>query len=445
MDKNLKLATNYLEPMILAYSRINPAFFLKVKQYLDTSSLKGKSYFNDEKYQRIFNLISKFYDKKRVFPKQNTIKAIVDKIERDEEIKLLLFSIIDTMYKTDSIEIDNDYIEEEVKNFISEAQLYEAILESQIDIAERNFSKVSERVEKAIRVNFDKDLGLSINNIDEAMSRIKKHDDEDCIDTGYPHLNRLLDGGFHPKEIYCIAAVPGGGKTMMLGNFALNMYLQGKNVLVYTFETSTERLMMRYFANLTGMNKKEILNSENTLKERFDNMQQVTTPGELILKEYNSNEVSSNDLMAHIVDLEMYLGFKPDVILSDYLLIMKTNDGSLSSDNSYKYYKTVTEELRNIGKSLSVPIVTACQINREGMGDKGGSKAHVTAKDVSESRGIYDTVDVFWTIAQTSNDYKNNRLYFYFDKNRNDKTGVKIEFKVNYEHMKMTEESIIGE
>jgi replicative DNA helicase len=445
MDKNLKLSTSLLEPMILAYSRINPAFFLKVKQYLDTSQLAGKSYFNDEKYQRIFNLISKFYDKKRSFPKQNTLKAIIDRIEKDEEIKFLLFSIVDTMYDTESIELDEEFVEDEVKNFISEAQLYEAILESQIDIAERNFSKVSERVEKAIRVNFDKDLGLSINDIGEAIARIKKHDDEDCIDSGYPHLNRLLDGGFHPKEIYCIAAVPGGGKTMLLGNIALNTYLQGKNVLVYTFETSTERLMMRYFANLTGMNKKEILNSEDTLKERFSNLQEIADTGNLILKEYNANEVSSNDLMAHIVDLEMYLDFKPDIILADYLLIMKANDRSLSSENSYKYYKTVTEELRNIGKTISVPVVTACQINREGMGDKGGSKAHVTAKDVSESRGIYDTVDVFWTITQTTNDYKNNRMYLYFDKHRHDKTGIKIEYKVNYEHMKITEEAIIGE
>jgi len=287
MSSNLKLETSYLEPMILAYSRINPAFFLKVKQYLDTSQLKDKSYFNDEKYQRLFNIISRFYDKTRNFPRQNTLKALIDKIEKDPEIKFLLNSIIDTMYTTESIELDNDFIEDEVKSFISKAQLYEAILESQVDIENDNFSAVSDRVTAAINVNFDKDLGLSINDVDEVMTRIKKHDDEDCIDSGYPHLNRLLDGGFHPKEIYCIAAVPGGGKTMLLGNLALNTYLQGKNVLVYTFETSTERLMMRYFANLTGMSKTEILNSEDTLVERFGNLQQIADTGNIILKEYN--------------------------------------------------------------------------------------------------------------------------------------------------------------
>lgn len=445
MGNNLKLETKFLEPMILAYSRMNQSFFLKIKQYLDTSKLAGKSYFNDEKYQRVFNIISRFFDKTRKFPRQNTLKALIDKLERDSEIKLLLNSIVDKMYETDRVELDDAFIEEEVKNFISKAQLYEAILESQVDIENDNFSVVSDRVQKAIRVNFDKDLGLSINNIDEAISRMKKIDEEDSIDTGFPHMNRLLDGGFHPKEIYCVAGIPGSGKTMIFGNFALNMYLQGKNVLVYSFETSTERLMMRYFANLTGMSKTEILSSEETLKDRFENLKEVVTPGNLILKEYNANEVCSNDLMAHIIDLEMYMNFKPDVVIADYLLLMKTNDGSLQSENSYKYYKTVTEELRNIGKSLYIPIITGCQINREGMSDKGGSKAFVTAKDISESRGIYDTVDVFWDIAQSSTDKKNNRLYLYFDKNRNDKTGAKIEFSINYQHMKINEESIINE
>ena len=212
MSKNLKLETTFLEPMILAYSRINPSFFLKVKQYLDTSKLAGKSYFNDEKYQRIFNIISKFYDKTRNFPRQNTLKALIDKIEKDSEIKLLLNSIVDKMYETDSVELDNDFIEDEVKSFISKAQLYEAILESQVDIENDNFSAVSDRVEKAIRVNFDKDLGVSINDIDEVMNKIRRMDEEESISSGYPHLDRLLDGGFHPKEIYCVAGVPGGGK-----------------------------------------------------------------------------------------------------------------------------------------------------------------------------------------------------------------------------------------
>jgi replicative DNA helicase len=232
--------------------------------------------------------------------------------------------------------------------------------------------------------------------------------------------------------------------TGFLGNFAINIFLQGKNVLVYTFETSTERLLMRYYANLAGMSKKEIVINEEGMEEKIINISSMTE-GDLILKEYNANSISSNELMAHINDLWMYKNFKPDVIVVDYILIMSTNDKTLSSDNSYKYYKTVTEELRNIGKSLYIPILTATQINREGMADRGGTKSTITGKNVSESRGIIDTVDVFLPIIQTATDKKNSRYFLYFDKNRNERTGMRIEYEVNYEHMKLVEKGVFGE
>jgi replicative DNA helicase len=167
------------------------------------------------------------------------------------------------------------------------------------------------------------------------------------------------------------------------------------------------------------------------------------TEGDLIVKEYNANTICSNDLMANINDLMMYKGFKPDVVIVDYILIMNTNDKKLDRTNSYSYFKNVTEELRNIGKTLYLPIITACQINRQGMDEKGGSKSLTTAKDISESRGIYDTVDVFTTINQTANDRKKNKFFVYFDKNRNERTGATIEYAVDYEHMKLTEKGVI--
>jgi replicative DNA helicase len=138
----------------------------------------------------------------------------------------------------------------------------------------------------------------------------------------------------------------------------------------------------------------------------------------------------------------MYEQFKPDIVIVDYILIMLTNDKTLSSENSYKYYKTVTEELRNIAKTLYIPVVTACQINREGMADRGGTKPTLTGKDIAESRGILDTSDVFWIIRQTANEKTQNKMFLYFEKNRNERTGMKVEFDIDYEHMKLIQKGV---
>ena len=272
--------------------------------------------------------------------------------------------------------------------------------------------------------------------------------DEIKVESGFDKIKNIYFNGkksemydlqVEGKHFYTNGIV--SHNTGFLGNFAVNSFLEGKKVLVYTFETSKERLAMRYYANLVNMDKKEILMNEEGFKEK-GKQKLNDLEGDLIIKEYNTNSVCSNDLMAHVQDLKRYWGWEPDVIVIDYILIMLTNDKKLSAENSYKYYKTATEEVRNIRKSLNIPILSATQINREGMSDRGGSKAFITAKDISESRGIFDTCDWLAIITQTAKEKEKNKYHLYIDKSRNDRTGMKIEFNVNYGYMRLEEGAI---
>ena len=111
----------------------------------------------------------------------------------------------------------------------------------------------------------------------------------------------------------------------------------------------------------------------------------------------------------------------------------------MSSDNSYKFYKTVAEEYRNLCIEFDCPGLNAIQINRSGMDEKGGSKNITTSKDVSESRGVLDTADFFATINQTQKDRENMKLRLYVDKNRNGDKGKVINLGIDYSHMKFEE------
>ena len=71
------------------------------------------------------------------------------------------------------------------------------------------------------------------------------------------------------------------------------------------------------------------------------------------------------------------------------------------------------------------------------MGESGGSKATLTSKAGSESRGILDTADYYAVIIQTSQDKKKygedvGSYSLYIDKNRNDKTGLRLNFHIDY-------------
>jgi len=438
-EKNLKLPSEILEPSILVHSLNNVSFFLKVRQYLDTNVQKGKSYFNDEKYQLIFNIISRWYEKLAKFPTRKELHIMNEKMHKDdEEIRMLLDVMVDKIYDEDPNDVDPEFVEQETQGFIQENRVYEAMMMSQMDIQDGNFGAIADRMRDAITVNFDKDLGVSIRDIDRGIEMLDELGDESTIPTGFPYLDDALDGGWRGKEIYVFAATPGIGKTAILGNFAINAFLEGKKALVYTFETADRRLLSRYYSNLIEMTKREILMDEDKTRDELTDILENTS-GDVIIKEYPANAVSSNDLLAHINDLRMYKQWVPDIIVVDYLLIMTTNDRSMSSENSYKFYKTVTEEVRNIGKLLDIPILTASQINRGGQDDRGGTKAITTSKDISESRGIFDTADFFATLNQPSRDRELGKLMVYIDKSRNGDKGQRIKLNIDYEHMRFTE------
>jgi replicative DNA helicase len=265
-------------------------------------------------------------------------------------------------------------------------------------------------------------------------------------DLGYSFLDspKILDGGLRGGELGCVAAIPGLGKTLFLGNLAINSFLNKKRVLVVSFETSDMRLTSRFLSNLLEASTKSITTNISTDTDeelrKIHERDIMSQEGDLIIKEYPAKVISTNDLMAFLLDLQRFKGFVPDLIILDYLLIMTTNDKKgIDASNTYLKYKTVSEEVRNLAKYLKIPIWTASQIGRDGQAEGGGSKAITTSKEMSESRGIYDTVDFFVTLNQTINQKKKNEIGIFIDKNRNGESGFSVSLEINYELMKIVE------
>jgi len=443
LETVIKIPSATLEEMFVAYSLKNASFFLKIKPYLATNSYKKKCYFNDEKNQILFNLLDRWYDKYTSFPTLKEVKLFIERINEDEDIKIYLYSLVDKYYRSNEYDgLNEKNLLDEAENYILQQRVIENIALSQIDIEKGSYSNIVERMREAVSVNFDKDLGTSIKDYQMIVEKINSSlKGQNIIQTGLSTLDRLIN--ISGSEIFTVAAPPGIGKTFILGNFAINAFYQNKKVLVYSMETGTARLFTRYISNILKVSKNEIISeTENVVTNKLKN-RISDTPGDIILKEYGSNQVSSNDLMAHINDLVMYNNWKPDVVIVDYLLIMTTNDKRLSSENPFKYYKTVTEEVRNISKLYNIPVLTACQINREGQADGGGTKALLTGKNIAESRGILDTSDYFITLNQTAQEKKRNEMRIYIEKNRNGQTGDIIPCVVDYNFMEIKER--IGE
>ena len=425
------------ELSILKYCIQEPTFFLKISQHLKTN--EKKSYFDKEIYQKIFNFLCWYTDKYIKMPtKETMLHAILPRI-KDENIKDNFYISITKMFE-EELKLDKEYLEHETIKFIQKALSNELLLSCAIEIENQEYDNLIQGFFDIRNINFDKELGTSIYDTDKIYELFTKVNEDASIPSEYQKLDNIINGGFRDKELYCIVAISAGGKSLFLGNFAINFFFSGKKILFYTLEISEEQLWIRFFSNVLLENKTNLLQNER--EELYRKIEEVRTNGNLRVKEYNAHEISSNDIMAHLDELKKVKDFVPDIIIVDYMLLMKTNDKNISNDNSYFYHKRVSEELRNIAKTHEVPVITASQLNRNAMGESGGSIGNISAKDLAESKGILDTVDFMGGLITTPSDKKNNIIKLKVLKNRNGPDNMVISYDVDWDHMKMIEKKM---
>jgi len=223
--QNIQFPSEILEPSIVYYLFKKYDFFLKVIHHIANTKT---SYFKDNKLQIIVNVLSVYYKKFNALPNAATMQYLLEKHPKlDDTILLYTQAIVKQIYDDTITDIiDFSVIEEETLQFIKNKRLHEALLLSQNDIEQQNYNAVSQRVQEAISVNFDKDLGVNFSSIDSIKNQLHTLQEEETIPTGFQKLDIVLNGGSRKKEMYVVGAQSGGYKTGFLGNIALNAYLK---------------------------------------------------------------------------------------------------------------------------------------------------------------------------------------------------------------------------
>ena len=317
---------------------------------------------------------------------------------------------------------------------------YEATTLNQLDIANGIFDNLSDRMQKALNINLDKDFGISLSDVGSTLDLIQQVEADSGLTFGSPALDRIL-GSPKAGELTVFCGTPGIGKTIWLGNIATENMKLGKKGVFFSLEVDKRRLAKRLYSSLL---LKSGLDLMNTTKEQAEAVFADYGEGDIKIKNYPAHNASCNTFANYLMDLYTITGFKPDYIVIDYILITATNNKT-SNENMYSYYKIVAEEMRNLACQFECPVFTAAQINRNGMGEKGGTKGLVTSKDLAESRGILDTADYLLIINQNEMEKAKGKddgiseQRLYIDKNRNGSNGEVLNFTLNYNTMTITD------
>ena len=185
------------------------------------------------------------------------------------------------------------------------------------------------------------------------------------------------------------------GKSLGLCTLASQYILQGYNVLYISMEMDEESVSKRIDANLLDISMDELKNtSYKTFGSKLETIK-AKCMGSLRVKQYPTSNAGVLEFTALLNELQLKQGWKPDIIMNDYLGITKSKRVA-SSDNTYTYQKIVSEELRGFATEYGVPVWSAVQTNRDAWG-----ASDISMANIADSAAVAATADFLIGIIET--------------------------------------------
>lgn len=244
-------------------------------------------------------------------------------------------------------------------------------------------------------------VGEVINEIAEKVSK----GTETHITTGFNTLNWFTYGGFTAGNLVVLAARPSVGKSMFMMQMARAATIAGYNALILSLEMTNIELGERLLSS-TGLLDKRDIAAGKVDWENFDKAKQMLNNGKMW---FDDAQATADDVCTAIT-LNALKG-RCDIVYIDYLQLMSTSD---SDKNLYRQVTEITKRLKKLAKSLKIPIVLLCQLNRD------AANRTPQLQDLRDSGSIEQDADIVIMLERVRNEFgeNTNEVNMYLQKNR---------------------------
>ena len=326
-----------------------------------------------------------------------------------------------------------------IQEYVKQEAMRNALLDAASDLEKKNTDSIVENalkkfedIQKMLFEKLDFGVELSSEKIGETLS---EHMDfltnpAARISTGWQSLDDATHGGFYRdgKSLYVFMAQAGLGKSNILANLGYNFLKQNLKVVVVSMEMSQNVYLRRFDSLISKIDIDELglTALSYALETKMKKFFEVEHPeAKLNVKEFSPNSQSAKTLQTYIENLMERCGWKPDVLIVDYLNLLQPNGGSRKGDSSmYEDGKVVSEELRKLSYDLGIPIMTAVQCNSSGF-----NTADIGMQNIAESRGIAHTADFIAGLYHTDDEQLDGIFHMKILKSRlGDYANLKFQF-----------------
>lgn len=416
-----KLDLDFFETILLYNALGDSEYLSSVISYIDSS------FFNDKNIGRVVGSISQFFNERGTIPTLTEIKA---RLTSEEDKKALA----EVKAKLAALQgpFNKDELISNTEKFLKERFIYKTILNVAEKFSDQSFS-IEDTLgdfEKAYNITLKENLGHWY------FEDIEKHIKElttiyNPIPTGWKFFDEKTEGGLFPKTLTVFAGQVNVGKSIVLGNIATNMLLADKNVLLISLEMSEFMYAKRISTQLTQIPHNDLKTFTEELKEQVKHIKKNINSN-LVVKEYPPKTVTVRQIDGYITKLQ-HKGFKPDIVVVDYLNLIQPIAKNL---NSYESVKEIAEQLRALAFKYKIPFVSATQLNRGAF-----NTASPGMEGISESIGLAATCDVICSLWQEDEDRELGIINMGMQKNRFGPNFGNAAFKCNYNTLTLKETS----
>lgn len=393
-------------------------------------------FFDFPAYKNIFLGVRDYYEKYRKLPSDHALADFISASVSGSDAQGIDYesAIAEINGFDKSCLEDREFVLDTVEEFARQRAMESAIRKAvSILNEEGDIGQVEELVKSALLVNRNVDVGQDyFNDIVDRITRSYQEDNKDRIPTVFNTHNRNLSGGLSSKELAMVVAPPGVGKSLYLVNQGATNLLQGKNVLYVSLEMSEDKIAGRFDSVITEIRNLDTSLGQFRLKERLTEVKSKTQ-GKLMIKEFPTGACNVNQLRAFLVQLKLHKNFTPDILIVDYLELLRPNR---IIDSEYQAQQRIAEELRGLGVEHNCLIWTASQTNRQAR-----RVPIITDAELGDSYGKIRPADWVISLNQNQEEYDEGAMRVYVMKARDSKQHYLINVAIDYSTLQMREPS----
>lgn len=397
-------------------------------------------------YREVADRLIKFWKKHKRAPKAHTADLfgdiLDDKTDRRRKTYERILRGIDQLIQG----INTEYVMTTMRNFTRLQTMKDSILKAAEQLNEADDTSI-QTVEAMLSDllkarTFDFDPGITLMDVDRIVDYLQMHYSE--FRMGITMLDKL---NIVPSRgaTFLILAPPGRGKTWGMVHIGKHALLQRKKVVHFTLEMAGEETGQRYYQSLFSLSKRKeafeiprlgtsrgMLRSigkrievmpdfafsdpEIRKKLRTELAPWARRIPNLIIKRFPPRSVTVDDIRVFLDGLEASTGFIPDMIILDYVGILKTDakNHRISLGRQFEDFRALCVERAMAG-------VTASQVSKT-----GATSNHVRATHTAEDFSLIATTDVAVTYSQTETERRLGLARLFIDKARGERDKFEL-------------------